>query len=387
MTDRKLVTIRTVDQVWKHPGADRLDLLQVGGWQLVSGIGNFQPGDFCVFHEIDSFLPISHPAYADLASSAVKWTDLTGVEREGHRLKTMKLRKEWSQGYALRLDLFPEIVSRGFAGGKTLFESLSDDGLLFDHDFSELLGVLKWEKAIPMGGAAKGNFPSHIPKTDQERIQNLFGKFGNRGEARFSEYTNAAGEIVKVEKYFEYCRDDLWEITVKLDGSSMTVFRHDDDFGVCSRNNELVEAPGNAFWFVAQRLNLRERLNTLGLNIALQGELCGPGIQGNTDKLQKLDFYVFDIVDIATRKKLSHPKRFDILNQLNEMPGDKIQHTPQACAARKFDFQTVKEVLDFAEGPSLNPQVKREGLVFKSVQDPEVSFKVISNSYLVKHDA
>lgn len=380
--ERKLVTIRTVDSVWRHPDPEviRIEMIQVGGWQLVSGIGNFKPGDLCVFHEIDSFLPISHPAYEDLAKTAVKWKDLTGVERQGHRLKTIKLRGEWSQGYALPLSLFPELAK--------VPQNALDMGLELDSiDVSDILGVVKWEKIIPMGGAAKGSFPDFISKTDQERIQNLFNKFGNRGETRVSEYTNAAGEVIRVEKPYAYCRDDDWEVTIKLDGSSMTVFSRDDEFGVCSRNNDLVENPDNAFWSVAHRLKLRERLAILGQNLALQGELVGPGIEGNIDKLAKLEFYVFDVVDLATRKKLSHPKRFDVLNKLNALlPGDEIKHVPQ-LKMRKFDFTTVDEALKYAGGPSLNPQVKREGVVFKSVQNPDASFKIIDRAYSVKHDA
>jgi hypothetical protein len=42
------------------------------------------------------------------------------------------------------------------------------------------------------------------------------------------------------------------------------------------------------------------------------------------------------------------------------------------------------KILNFAEGQSLNPQTKREGLVFKS-WDSDFTFKAIANSYLLKH--
>lgn len=389
MMERKLVTIRRIDQVWKHPDPEvtRIEMIQVGGWQLISGIGNFQPGDLCVFHEIDSFLPISHPAYADLAKTAIKWTDPTGIEREGHRLKTIKLRKEWSQGYALRLELFPELEEKN-ADGLTLIQQLEEIGGLEDYDFADLLGVVKWEKIIPMGGASKGSFPGFIPKTDEERIQNLFGKFGNRGEMQIREYLDGEGKTIRVERPYDYCRDDDWEVTIKLDGSSMTVFRRDEEFGVCSRNNDLVEVQeGNAFWSVAHCLRLRDRLNALGRNLALQGELVGPGIQGNTDKRANLDFYVFNIVDINTHKKLSRTERLEVLEHLNAFDTRNSIKMVPFVEIRKFDFATVQEALAYAEGPSLNPQVKREGVVFKSLQNPDISFKIISNSYLVKHDA
>jgi RNA ligase (TIGR02306 family) len=367
--ERKLVSIRRIDQVWKHPGADRLDIVMIGGWQCVSQTGTFHVGDLGLFHEIDSFLPLTHPAYADMAKGAVKWTDLTGTPREGYRVKTMKLRGEWSQGYLLPLKEFPELVG----------QDLTPEA----QDFAELLGVLKREKIIPMGGTAKGSFPSFIRKAEQERVQGLWNKFGPKGGSYVNIYTNAAGEEIRVEKPYELHRDTDYEVTVKLDGSSMTVFSRDDEFGVCSRNNELVEAEGNAFWAVAHELKLRERLTALGRNLSLQGELCGPGIQDNRDKLPKLDFYVFDIFDIDKHKYLSQNERIAVLRDIG---APYIKQVP-FVEIRQFDFATMEDLEKYAEGPSLNKDVKREGVVFKSIENPDVSFKVISRSYLVKHDA
>ena len=47
----------------------------------------------------------------------------------------------------------------------------------------------------------------------------------------------------------------------------------------------------------------------------------------------------------------------------------------------------MRKILDFAKGPSLNIDSEREGLVFKSqelIDNQIVSFKVISNGYLLK---
>lgn len=52
-----------------------------------------------------------------------------------------------------------------------VYESLVDEGC----DVSEVLGVQKWEPEIPaqLAGQVRGNFPSQIPKTNQERVQNI----------------------------------------------------------------------------------------------------------------------------------------------------------------------------------------------------------------------
>lgn len=78
MTERKLVTVRIVDEVRKHPGADVLDLVRVGGWQCVSKLGTFKAGDLCAYIEIDAFVPVTHPAFAFLEKTAIKWAGRRG---------------------------------------------------------------------------------------------------------------------------------------------------------------------------------------------------------------------------------------------------------------------------------------------------------------------
>jgi RNA ligase (TIGR02306 family) len=220
-----------------------------------------------------------------------------------------------------------------------------------------------------------------LRKTDQERVQNYWNGFGLRGQVDSIEYTHPeTGEVMAYERPRKYIRDTLYEVTIKLDGSSMTAYWRDGDFGVCSRNLDLIETEGNSFWQVANRLGLREKMAALGRNLALQGELVGPSVQGNNDKLSALEFYVFDMFDIDKFKPLTPQERHDALLDLGG-----IQHVP-VIETREFDFATIEDALAYAEGPSLNLLSKREGVVFKSIEDPDFSFKIVSNSYLLTHD-
>ena len=45
---RKLASIRTVESVHPIEGADRIEMVRIDGWQVVSQKGNFQAGDKCV---------------------------------------------------------------------------------------------------------------------------------------------------------------------------------------------------------------------------------------------------------------------------------------------------------------------------------------------------
>ena len=126
-------------------------------------------------------------------------------------------------------------------------------------DVSELLGIQRWEPPAEFRAAnAKGSFPHFIPKTDQERIQNL----------------SCSLEKWNAEKH-------QWQVTEKIDGSSMTVFYKDGEVGVCSRNLELKDDGTSTFWETAKSEGLVEKLIAVGKNIALQGELIGGNIQGN----------------------------------------------------------------------------------------------------------
>lgn len=127
-----------------------------------------------------------------------------------------------------------------------------------------------------------------------------------------------------------------------------------------------------------------EHLHKLGRSLAIQGELCGPGIQGNKYNLEKHVFCVFDVYDIDKRRYLTLIDRWDVLKQLL-MLGVDINQVPHlgVTAIPK----TVNECLKMAEGKSkLNPKQEREGLVFKStkvINGYVPSFKAISNKFLL----
>lgn len=228
-------------------------------------------------------------------------------------------------------------------------------------DLTELLGIKKYEKPIPaqLAGKIRGNFPSFLKKTDQERLQNLF-------DDNF---------------YRTVILGRTFEVTLKLDGSSMTVYKNDGKFGVCSRNLDLLETEDNAFWQVARKLNLEKKMAELDGDFAIQGELMGPGVQGNREKLEGLDFYVFDVFDIKRHQYLGSDQRHAICIALN------LVHVPIIDNHQDFaGFMDIKDYLRYAERPSLNPDVQAEGIVFKCNEDPEISWKVISNAYLVDEE-
>jgi len=104
-------------------------------------------------------------------------------------------------------------------------------------------------------------------------------------------------------------------MTEKLDGSSATFYMNEGEFGVCSRNLELLETEGNTFWKVARELDLENKLKDKG-NICLQGELIGEGIQGNPYKIKGQTVHFFNGFDIDKRQRLNINEFLILLDEL-----------------------------------------------------------------------
>jgi RNA ligase (TIGR02306 family) len=340
MSNRKLATIRLVKEIRPIEGADRIECALLDGWQCVVPKGDFKPGDKAVYFEIDSFLPLEE-RYEFLRKSSFRKMG----EAEGFRLKTIRLKGTLSQGLAMPISQFPELIA------------MEDDLLL-----TERLNVKLYEPPIPasLGGTVKGNFPSFIPKTDEERIQNM--------PEIFSDYT-------------------VYEETEKLDGTSMTVFNTSEDFGVCGRNWMFNMDNENSYMQCAKSMGFEKALKDFGRNMALQGELCGEGIQGNKYRLTGREFFLFNIFLIDENRYALPKERFELHHSLNEKYFDmRLKHVPYVGEVLiPTQLHDIPAVLEQVKGPSqLCADTPREGSVFKSLKSGK-SFKGINNDFLLKY--
>ena len=342
MTERKMATIRRIDGVKPIPDANAICAYQVGGWWVVDSIGKYQVGDLAVYCEVDSFIPTKIAPFLTKPDQYPKVFE--GVQ--GERLKTVRLRGQLSQGLIIPVGRFNSDHNAMYVEG---------------YDVSADLGIVKYEAPIPacLAGEVKGMFPGYIPKTDQERIQNLSVELA---------------EWVRLGYTFEK--------TEKLDGTSMTAFMVDGVFSICSRNLELKPNPDNSMFKAALKQNLEAKLAQSGRNLALQGELIGNGIQGNKYKFTDQGFYVFDIYDIDAKRYLTPAERKAFVSEWN------IAHVPVFQSAVSLDGLTIDMLLKHAEGKSVMGDItgpEQEGLVYKCHENPEVSFKCISNKFLLKN--
>jgi RNA ligase (TIGR02306 family) len=332
--ERKLASIRIISDIQPIDGADKIELAIVDGWKVVVAkeVGH-KVGNMVVYCEIDSYLPVRDEFEFLRKSSYKKMSDGT----EGFRLKTIRLRGQVSQGLILPLSVV----------------SYTNVDFEIGMDVTNLLGIVKYEPPIPaeLAGKVKGLFPSFIRKTDEERIQNLS-----------SEY-----DEFKKHNYY---------VTEKLDGSSATFYIKDGEFGICSRNLELLETEGNSFWKVARQIDLENKMRSVGENFSLQGELIGEGVQGNPYKIKGQTVRFFNVFDIDEQE-------YQPLHYFN-ITMDVLELTSVPILDSKFTLpDNIDDLLQYADGKSeLNNSFDREGVVIRTL-DRTISFKVISNKFLL----
>ncbi|MGA1047547.1 MAG: RNA ligase (ATP), partial [Minisyncoccia bacterium] len=101
--DRKLASIRKIEEIKPIQGADKICAYRIGGWWVVDAVNKYSVGDLAVYYEIDSFLPIK-PEFEFLRKNSYK--KMPNGD-EGYRLKTIKLRGQLSQGLLTKI---PDII-------------------------------------------------------------------------------------------------------------------------------------------------------------------------------------------------------------------------------------------------------------------------------------
>ncbi len=333
---RKLATIQVVKALEPIPNADRILLarFQDVGWQcVVAKDDGFSEGDRAVFLEVDSLVDVEQPRFAFMAA------------HKG-RVRTIRLRGVWSQGLALPLVKFPELAGMELTSGLDITAAL---------DIQQYVPP----EPVSVGGDVLGSFPSAIsPKTDELRVQ---------------AYPAALDELRGLPAV----------ATVKCDGASGTVYRWNDHFGVCSRNLEMKDTPENAFWKVARKYDLADRLPA---GYAVQFEACGEGIQKNRLGIRGVDGFVFNVWSIAESRYLDHEPARAFARSLG------LPVVPEAYRWEAFDA-SLEELLAMAQGIYVGTRNQREGIVIRPLQERfsptlggRLSFKVLNNVFLLAED-
>lgn len=342
---RKLATIERISAINPIPDADAIERATIRGWNVVVKKGEHKVGELVVYCEIDSIMP-EKPEFEFLRP-------------RGFRIKTIKLRGTYSQGIIFPLSILSST-------GKII-------ELIEGADVTEVLGIIKYEPQIPacLAGLAKGAFPSHSIKTDEERIQNL------------------------VDLYEEYRTKYTWIATEKVDGSSTTYSIVNDEFGVSSRNLELKETEDNTFWKVARALDVETKMRKYMADhnlsaLTLQGELLGEGVQKNKYHLKGHTVRFFRVFDPTAYSFFPYREAIEAIKEMG------LEFVPVVELDMTLP-EKIEDILLYADGKSALYETAREGIVFIADQlidksadlsrfQGRLSFKVISNKFILKHE-
>lgn len=186
MAEFKVSVVR-VDAVQKHPNADRLDVVSIGGYRCIanrheSGASRYAAGDLVVYIPEGALVPVWMLEEMGFWDEAKGKGTLSGTH--GNRVKAVKLRGVLSQGL-----LYPVISSTAATWNedsgdfnigrrhamRVLFEGSEDYiDVIEGQDVAEVLGITKWEPPIPMGmgGQVTPYHGSSLPlKFDVENIK------------------------------------------------------------------------------------------------------------------------------------------------------------------------------------------------------------------------
>lgn len=344
---RKMATIQIIRDITPIEGADAIVLAHINGWAAVVKKDEFSVGQYVVFCEIDSWVPHE---IAPFLSKGKEPCEYLGVK--GERLRSVKLRGQLSQGLILPLNILPH---GSYPEGE---------------DVSEKLGIIKYEPPVPaqLAGQVKGNFPSLVSKTEEERVQNIRG----------------------LEKYL----DEVFVETEKLHGTSVSfVLNEDGEMEVCSRNLSLKEDENNLYWKLAKKndalsmlKSVRNYYEATGVSVksvAIQGEGVGQGVQKGWEYgIQIPKFFLFTIQ--VNGVKIAEEDFQYIITTLD------VKSVPQVRRAtlRQLvgDAENISHaLLKRVEGKSLiDGKTIREGSVFRCFTDSSFSFKVVNNQFLLK---
>jgi len=446
---RVLAKIEKIVDLSPIENADFIEVATILGWHCVVKKGEFKIGDLCVYFEIDSILP--------------EWSIFEFMRDRHFKVKTIKLRKQISQGLALPLN--DEILDILYKDIKINIPRLND----LEHKYfakkansepfnvTEILGVTKydpeadreakleakrekqreeelkrrkyaWLWKIPVIGeiwdiVTKGKrnkkaFPGFIPKTDEERIQNmphLVGKnkiFPNCYTTEKIDGCSATYFVIPTKEKLMYSSDRLLGKLFKLlfPNGLRIPWKDHIEYGICSRNyrkdpNEDLskyyqpDPTNSATWltknvwvkvskkYEIEKILRAEMEKNYPKGIAIQGEIIGPHVGcalHNSYRRIDEEFYVFGVFDIGEDRYLPIDKMIEFCNdcQLKHVPIININFTLN---------HTVDELVSMSNGLTMLPvdkPSKREGIVVRSKdfldRSRSISFKVVSPEFLLQ---
>jgi len=340
----KLASFETITEIIPIEGADRIELARVQGWQSVIRKNEYKVGDYVIFVPIDTVI---QPA---------EWNKFLWDKNDPTkpiRVRTAKLRGVVSQGL-----IFPSSL----ISAQEIYDHMDDPEE--DARLATMLGISKYEKPIPanLAGVVAGDFPTHlVSKTDEDNLKS------------------------NVDVLEELKSAFMVTATIKMDGTSASYIKdHDGRFYVCSRNLELKESESNVYWQMARKYDLSNRMPN---GSALQGEICGPGIQKNSMGLKEIDLFVFNFKDLNTNNYYREIPEELKMDDIPHVQVDVVWHKDEfqkmnIDSLQKYVNNLLYENKTSAEGAVFRGLTKDGMLMFSEKLRKMLSVKIINQNYI-----
>ena len=429
-----VVEVCQISKVSPHPNADKLDVIQVKGWDTIISKGTFKTGDKCIFFPPDSVLqpelynspndPITPGRLNNSNYLKTLPTDFEGNKPSGKRVTACRLRGSVSYGLAIPLDL-----------------NYGDLDWDVGTDVSEFFKVTKYEPPVEsvMGECEKFN-SRFYPYKSIEHYANFTDLFQDQEEVIFTEkvhgtnsrvglilepdstghsqWTYAAGshsvrrkELSNIEtrilaskleeknikilkkddvSYFKDENGIFWMINQEIPsdiGMKYQVVQVNSDFELIKRKSDywlpLTENMKNLLNYLKDNFKTEETMHS----IMIYGEIYGFGVQDMCYGLNCKSYKAFDIA--INNIYLDYDYQIELFNKFD------IEVVPVLYRG-PFSQEKVKE---FATGPTTICDTKnagkfkgREGIVIKSVIEnkmfnkPRKIAKSVSADYLSREN-
>lgn len=355
------VPLTTILEINPHPGADRLSLATVYGFQVVIPLDVYKVGDSVVYFPIDSILPANVEALLFGADAKIKL-------HKG-RLRQIKIRGQYSQGMLCRPESLSSIVNPKY---------LKDE-----QDLAAILGVTKYEPEPPQ----EQGVPSRNKMSRKALAHPDFHSYNGLGNIKWFPNTFQEGEEVEVQEKIHgtnaraallpFRSNSLWKKFLKLIGKAPAVEKL---YG--SNRVDITNSSGYKGYYgddiygaVFKKMDVFSKLQPGEI---VYGEIFGPGIQkGYEYGLTEHKFILFDVkkdgkwLDPAAVEMFALLRGFEMVPILYFGPFNKAM------------------VESLATGPSVYcPAEKvREGAVVKAVgvydiEGNKKALKMINPAYL-----
>ena len=324
-----IVPVTTIEALQPHPNADRLELAQVLGWQLVVPKGQYQVGQKLVYFPIDTILPL-------------ELSEKLGVTQylKKQRIRCAKLRGEPSFGLAIP----------------------PDQDWPLGENVADFYGAVRYEPPVRVSaGDAETDHPLFVTYTEIENMRNFPAVFEPGERVILSEKIHGSNVRVGL-----------------IEGELMAGSK-----GLRRKRPAEDRFASNTYWFPLSLEPVRVLLEELGhehQQVILFGEVYGSKIQSFHYGLHGIvGFRAFDL--LLDGRYLDWPKFLELCAQYG------VETVP-VLATIAFDLHEIKR---FSEGRTQLMQQDahmREGVVVRPEHerhDPRIGrviLKYVSDSYL-----